>query len=417
MKLLSTNTCRVPADIASVTSFLPGREADPLAMGLTEASKRKLWQSVEDYFKTGVSPAMSVCIRHRGEILFDRAIGHIRGNGPDDHDTADKVLARPDTPFCLFSASKAVTAMLIHKLAETHQLDLLAPVSHYLPAFGKNGKQHTTIAHVLSHRSGFPSLPSDQSIDVFFDTPRVVELLCEAEPDYRSGHRVAYHAITGGYILGELIRIVTGMDAREFLAQTVEKPLGMRAFNYGLRPELRGTEARHYATGFKPTLGVAWFLEHVLGGNLEELIEVTNDPRFMDVISPAANIYATADDACRFFECLLRGGSLDGVQVFDPLSVRRAVIEAGKPQFDRSLLAPIRYSHGMMLGANPVGLYGPKTGRAFGHLGFSNVLCWADPARDLSVAVLTSGKPVIGPHLPALLKLLTAISFYIKPSR
>lgn len=417
MKLLSTNTCRVPADIASVTTFAPDREADPLALGLTEATKRKLWQCVEDYYQTGVSPAVSVCIRHRGQILFDRALGHIHGNGPDDHASADKVLARPDTPFCLFSASKAVTAMLIHKLAETHQLDLLAPVSHYLPAFGKHGKQHTTIAHVLSHRSGFPSLPADQDIEVFFNTPRVVELLCEAQPDYRSGHRVAYHAITGGYILGELIRVVTGLDAREYLAQTVEQPLGMRAFNYGLRQELRGTEARHYATGFKPALGVDWFLEHVLGGSLEELIDVTNDPRFLDVISPAANIYATADDACRFFECLLRGGQLDGVQVFEPLTVRRAVIEAGKPQFDRSLLAPIRYSHGMMLGANPVGLYGPKTGRAFGHIGFSNILCWADPARDLSVAILTSGKPVVGPHLPALLKLLTALSFYIKPSR
>ncbi|MDZ4297137.1 MAG: serine hydrolase domain-containing protein [Moraxellaceae bacterium] len=414
MKLLSANTSRIVKDIASVTTFYPNVEADADATGVSESDKRKLWACVEDYYKTGVSPAVSICIRRNGHVLFDRAIGHTVGNGPDDHASADKVLATPDTPFCLFSASKAITAMLIHKLAETHQLDLLAPVAHYLPEFGNQGKQYTTIAHVLSHRSGFPSIPANQDLDVFFDTPKVVALLNQAKPSHRSGHHVAYHAITGGYILGELITKVTGKTPREYLQDTVSTPLGLNIFNYGLAPEHRGTEARHYATGFKPALGVDHFIKHLLGGSLDELIDVTNDPRFLDVISPAANIYATANDSCRFFECLLRGGSLDGVQVFKPVTIERAIIEAGKTQFDRSLLAPIRYSHGLMLGANPVGLYGPMTGKAFGHIGFSNVFCWADPARNISVSILTSGKPIVGPHIPALVKLLTAISFYLK---
>jgi CubicO group peptidase (beta-lactamase class C family) len=65
----------------------------------------------------------------------------------------------------------------------------------------------------------------------------------------------------------------------------------------------------------------------------------------------------------------------------------------------------------MMLGGNPVGLFGPMTGHAFGHLGFSNIFCWADPERDISVSLLTSGKPIVGPHLPALARLLASISF------
>jgi CubicO group peptidase (beta-lactamase class C family) len=91
------------------------------------------------------------------------------------------------------------------------------------------------------------------------------------------------------------------------------------------------------------------------------------------------------------------------------------VREMGKPQFDRSLVLPMRYSAGMMLGMNPVGLYGPKTHYAFGHLGFSNIICWADPERDIAVSILTTGKPVIGNHLLSFAKLLNGISSTLKP--
>jgi CubicO group peptidase (beta-lactamase class C family) len=70
----------------------------------------------------------------------------------------------------------------------------------------------------------------------------------------------------------------------------------------------------------------------------------------------------------------------------------------------------MRYSMGMMLGSKPVGLFGPFTKRAFGHLGFTSIFCWADPDRDTSIALLTSGKALVGSHLPALGKVLMATS-------
>ena len=212
----------------------------------------------------------------------------------------------------LFSASKVVTAMLVHKLAEDHLIDLLAPVAHYLPEFGVNGKQHITAAHILSHRAGLPTIQGDFETDLLFDTPAVVKVLFDAKPQSRSGHKAAYHAVTGGYILGELIQRVSGMDARQYLQQLITTPLGMKHFNYGLAPEHRGTEAVGYATGLKSVLAVDWFLQNALGGDLDTVVNLTNDPRFMDVICPAGNIFATADEACRFFELLLRGGELDG---------------------------------------------------------------------------------------------------------
>ena len=71
----------------------------------------------------------------------------------------------------------------------------------------------------------------------------------------------------------------------------------------------------------------------------------------------------------------------------------------------------MRYSEGFMLGANPVGLYGPMTGQAFGHLGFMNILGWADPSRELSAGLLVTGKAILGGHLLALGQMLGSISW------
>jgi len=74
------------------------------------------------------------------------------------------------------------------------------------------------------------------------------------------------------------------------------------------------------------------------------------------------------------------------------------------------LLAPMRYSAGMMLGNYPVGLFGPATPHAYGHLGLTNNFCWADPERMIAVSLLTSGNPVLGTHIPRLALLLASIS-------
>ncbi len=98
---------------------------------------------------------------------------------------------------------------------------------------------------------------------------------------------------------------------------------------------------------------------------------------------------------------LLSGGRYHDQQILTPQTVFRATLPTSVTGLDRTLLAPMRYALGPMLGSNPVGLFGPMTGQAFGHLGFSNILSWADPERDISVSLLTTGKSVIGTHLPA----------------
>lgn len=410
MKLFSTNTSRIPADLAGVTTIDVERETAPEAAGFRPGQVEAIWEAVEGLYRTGISPAVTFCLRREGRIVLNRALGHARGNGPDDGPEVPKVLATPDTPVCLFSASKSITAMLVHLLDERGLIDLLDPISHYIPEYGVNGKKNATIYHLLSHRGGIPKIAGDFDPEILYDLEGILDMLYKARPVAPSGHRVAYHAITAGYIFGEIVERVTGMSVREFLREAVGDPMGMRFFTYGLPEADRALAATNYNTGFKPVGPMGKYIQHILGANLDVAVDMTNDPRFMDTICPAGNIYATAEEAGRFFQMLLDGGRYQDKQIFQPMTIRRALIEVGKPELDRSLLIPMRYSMGMMLGNSPVGLYGPMTRKAFGHLGLTNIFCWADPERDTSVSLLTTGKPLVGTHVAALGKLLFTLS-------
>ncbi len=410
MKFLSTNTCWTPKDLSTVTSSKD--EVGAELGGMTSAQVEKIWHSIEQLYRTGNNPMISICLRRKGQILLNRSIGHARGNNPNFNKPKpqDLVAATPDTPVCLFSASKLVTAMLIHLLDERGEINLLDPISYYIPEYGVNGKRHATIFHLLSHRGGIPKVDAEVTPELLFDSKAILKMLCAASPTSASGSRLAYHAVTAGYILGEIIERVSGQDLRTFLHENIEKPLGLQYFNYGLKPEFRDKASLSYATGIHPSLGTDTYLNHVLGGGLQLAVDVTNDTRFMDTICPAGNIYTSAEQSNRFFELLLNGGIYNGTRIFSAKTVFRATLATSGLTIDRTLLAPMRYALGPMLGNNPVGLFGPNTGQAFGHLGFSNIFCWADPARDISVSLLTTGKSVVGTHLPALGNVLYQIS-------
>ena len=130
----------------------------------------------------------------------------------------------------------------------------------------------------------------------------------------------------------------------------------------------------------------------------------------MDAVVPAGNLYCTAEELSRFYQMLADDGVYAGRRILQPATIRRATRPANRLRYDHTLRIPMRYSEGLMLGANPVGLYGPMTGRAYGHLGFMNILGWADPAREVSAGLLVSGKAILGGHLIALGRLLATIS-------
>ena len=312
MKLFSTNTCYVPKDLNSIRQSK--NEVSPEQGGMTQQNIDQIWHSVEALYRTGNHPLISMCLRRQGKVLINRSLGYSRGNSAQGFDQ-NAVIAHPDTPICLFSASKLVNAMLVHLLNQQGKINLLDPISRYIPEFGINGKRRATIFHLLSHRGGIPSIETEVTPELLFDRQRILELLYAAKPVARVGSQLSYHAVTAGYILGELIERVTGQDIRKFLHEHIEKPMDMPFFNYGLKPELRDQVALNYATGMHPALGTDLYLNRVLGGGLNLAVDVTNDERFMDTVCPAGNIYTSAEQANRFMEMLLNGGQYE-VKVF-----------------------------------------------------------------------------------------------------
>lgn len=392
-------TVAVPDDLASVTDIDTAVEVDPRLAELDHAAVDAIWKACQDLYRSGVYPLLTLCLRRRGEIVLNRSLGHSR----------DEKVASVETPICLFSASKAVTAVLVHLLAEQGEINLLDPVSHYLPAFAARGKGGISVLQLLTHRGGIANVPDDIELDMLYDHDAALQLICAVQPTDHQGRVQAYHAITTGFIFNELFKVTTGLNAQQYLDRYIRKPMGMRYFRYGLTKREQAAVAINTCTGLDSTL-INRALTGILGAHPDQAIAMTNDPRFYRAVIPSVNLFGTAEEVSRFFQMLLNQGQWQGQQILHPLTVHRATRSLGTFVLDKTLKLPMRYSAGFMLGGSPVGIYGMDTPYAYGHLGYANIVCWADPQRDIAVSVMNTGKLAIGPHLIALPALMGTIS-------
>ncbi|MGB5697818.1 MAG: serine hydrolase domain-containing protein [Polyangiales bacterium] len=394
------------------------REIDPRGVGLTTKDVDEIWAAVVRFYKAGLHPAIALCIRRRGEIILDRAIGHARGNSPQDPEGTPLVRATPETLFNFFSGSKSVTAMLIHLLQEEGQLHVDEPVATFIPEFAKRRKHNITIRDVLTHRAGIPPTPEEAiDLDLLAKPEEIVQAICELEPTHRPGSVQAYQAVTSGFIFAEIIRRVTGESISDFLTAKVREPLKMKYFNYGVAPKLLDRVAVDAFTGPVPTWPYKNLVQIAFGASMRELVELGNDPRFRTAVVPAANIIATPEEISRFFEMLLCGGTYEDARIFDQRTIARATEPQVTGQVDRILMMPIPLSMGFMLGGQTFGFYGPRTANAYGHLGFTNVLGWADPDRDVSVAFMNTGKPLLSARMLSWLNVMRVIGTRIPRDR
>jgi CubicO group peptidase (beta-lactamase class C family) len=306
--------------------------------------------------------AAQLCVVRDGRVVLDRAVG-----------------CRPDSLFWIFSASKPFVALLAHLLAQRGELSLDDRVADHWPRFGQRGKEAITVRQVLQHRSGLPVARS-AALDalVMTDWDRSVRHIEQARPSWPPGQVTAYHYISYGFILGELVRRVSGAPLPDLLAAEFLGPLGLRDIHLGLPGDL-------------------WF-RHVpirgrgLAGRVSQAYVNRRDVR--QAVIPAAGISATARDLARFYLALLRGGELDGVRILEAATIGQARQPSSRGELDRFLRLPMWWSQGFQLGggpgpaaARPMGqLAGPQT---FGHNGSNCCLAWADPARRLVFVYLT----------------------------
>jgi CubicO group peptidase (beta-lactamase class C family) len=224
---------RVPSDLDAVTSV--GEEDHS---GIDPAAVDRIWQAARHWYRAGMHPAIQVCLRHDGKIVLNRAIGHGWGNGPEDSPDTEKVPVTTETPFCVYSAAKAMSTTVVHMLAERGVFSLDDRVCDYLPTYTSHGKDRTTIRHVMTHSAGVPFATGPKpDLKRMNDSEYAREMLGNLKPIYRPGLVHIYHALTWGPLVREIVSAAAGRDIRDVLATEILDPLGFRWTNYGVAPQ------------------------------------------------------------------------------------------------------------------------------------------------------------------------------------
>ena len=238
---------------------------------------------------------------------------------------------RPDALFLTFSAGKPFVALLIHQLADRGELGLDDPVARYWPEFGRGGKEAITIRQVLQHRAGIPvarGLAGDALAARSW--ARSVRAIEGARPRYRPGEVPAYHVLSYGFILGELVQRVTGAGLTEVLRRELLDPLDLRDTYLGLPARLWSRRVPVRARG---------------PGAFSRRL-VFNRRVMRQAVIPAATVSTTARDLARFYQMLLNGGQLNGVRVISAAAIAGARRPSSDGETDRLLRRPMRWSEG-----------------------------------------------------------------------
>ena len=294
-----------------------------------------------------------------------------------------------DTLVNVFSTTKAPAALVLNALAERGAVDLDAPVARYWPEFAQAGKQTLPVRYLLSHRAGLAALRAPLPTEALWDWRRMTDGLAAETPWWEPGSAHGYHAMTYGFLVGEVARRVDGRTLGAFFREEVAGPLGAD-FWIGLpaAEDARVAElvppspAELAAAGGAARPAPDSLLAKVMG-NPALAPETANRPEWRRAEIPAANGHGNARSVARVMAALACGGSLGGVRVLGADALARATREECQGP-DLVLGVPMRWGLGFMLASDTLPL--SPTRRAFGHGGWGGSLGIADPDARLSWA-------------------------------
>lgn len=305
---------------------------------------------------------------------------------------ADAARTRPwqrDTLVNVFSTTKGMTALCAHRLVDQGKLDLDAPVARYWPEFGAAGKQDIRVRSLLSHQAGLPAIRETLPPEAIFDWDRMTAALAAETPWWEPDTAHGYHAVTFGWLVGEVVRRVSGRSVGRYFRDEIAGPLGAD-FHIGCGPELDSRIADLVQGPIQMDGGSNLMAEMLSNPQGMTARAFMNPPLLGDVPMsrawraaeiPAANGHASAAAIATIYGAVARGG-LDGVRVLSPESVERARTEHvhGK---DGVIQLTTRIASGFML-APPDEPCGPND-RAFNHAGAGGSLGYCDPEAKLGI--------------------------------
>jgi len=347
---------------------------------LSDADRDRLRAVFDRHIEVGLHHGAQLAVAVDGELVVDFAGGT---TGPDGEATTS------DQRHVLFSCTKPYAGVAVHQLAEQGGLDYDDALVEHWPEFADAGteKAEITVRHVLSHQAGIPYGEFDERPDLWPDWEAAVEAMEEIEPLFPPGEQPAYHALNYGWLVGELVRRVSGQPIAEYVEEHVFEPLGMDDTTLGaVDPAEVAT-----LTGFDP-----FDRCREPGEGLEDppsqAAWAFNQPEIQGAVMPAAAGIGSARDMARFYTCIASGGELGGTRILDAETVETALELQAETDEDATIGRPARYAMGFWKGGNPTDMFGTLSPeRAFGHAGLGSVFGWGDPEQNVGFAYVTNG--------------------------
>lgn len=319
-----------------------------------------------------------------------------------------------DTLAIVFSCTKGMTALCAHLLIDRGLLDPDAPVVRYWSEYGAAGKESTLVRHFLNHTAGVVTFPSyweviDGDGRGLENTDAIVKRLAAAPPSWEPGTAMAYHALTYGWLVGELVRRIDGRTIGRFFADEVAGPLGLDLW-MGLPPEHNGRVASPIPPPPFDDPETRALVDRALAEALERvgrndfstpealvfasvltpldctdagryLAHVLDQPSVRAAEVPGGNAIGNAGGLARMYAALSLGGSLDGVRLVSPESITRVSMPQPLPDGTST-----GYALGYALLA--VEEFPCVSEQARGHAGAGGNLAFADPARRVSFGLV-----------------------------
>jgi CubicO group peptidase (beta-lactamase class C family) len=341
----------------------------------------------------------ALCVYHRGEKVVD-----IWGGVKD----AEGTPWQADTMSVSFSTTKGVTATALHILVDRGLLDYDDPVAKFWPEFAREGKEQITIRHLLCHQAGLYHIRAmiDDATRMR-DWAYMTDVLARSAPALTPGSASAYHGLTFGWLVGEVVQRVSGHPFAEFVQRELAQPLELDGLYVGApaepaaraaallvpdggRKRMAGLDVRlRRAQRVFSALRLPIDLHRIADALMPAGIHAFDwtAPESLAAPIPAANGLFTARSLAKLYATLAGGGALNGTRLLSERTLARATTVQTR-RIDLVVPFPMHWRLGFHRAATTRG----TPPRAFGHYGFGGSGAWADPDRQLSMAmVLNSG--------------------------
>ncbi|WP_254802447.1 serine hydrolase domain-containing protein [Kitasatospora sp. SUK 42] len=344
-------------------------------------------QAIDQLVESGAELGVQVAVYRHGELVVDAVAG-----------VADPESARPvtsDTPFYSASTGKGVTATVVHVLAERGAFDYDTPIVELWPEFGAHGKDGASIRHALTHSVGVPAVPSDLTVRDLADWDGMCALIAGSEPWWEPGTRTGYHAVTWGFVMGEIVRRATGKPISHVLRQEVAGPLGIAdELFFGVPESELGRLARLEEAPGSAEMMAAMPADLPLFRATPPAVTPSaaygNDPVVLTSDIPSGGTMS-ARAVARMYAALL--GEVDGVRLVQDERLRE-VTALATADVDQMVGFPVPRALGYNLGrpgADP-----QQTLSVFGMPGMGGSAAYADTATGIAFA-LTRNRFFPGP--------------------